>query len=281
VNSWQCGRFTLDLNGPCVMGIINVTPDSFSDGGQTSSKDTALKRAEQMIGEGAHVLDLGAESSRPGATPVGLDEELERLMPVLEALRDAPVPVSVDTYKPAVMQAALAAGASIINDIYALRQPGAFNAIRGNQCGVVLMHMQGEPLSMQLAPHYDNVVEEVFEFLSDRVGEARAAGIAPERITVDPGFGFGKRVNDNTELLRGLGKLRELDAAGILIGLSRKSMLGAITGRSPENRVGASVAGALAAFERGARIIRCHDVAATVDALNVWQTVGAQQPLPD
>ncbi len=263
------------------MGIINVTPDSFSDGGQTSSKDTALKRAEQMIGEGAHVLDLGAESSRPGATPVGLDEELERLMPVLEALRDAPVPVSVDTYKPAVMQAALAAGASIINDIYALRQPGAFNAIRGNQCGVVLMHMQGEPLSMQLAPHYDNVVEEVFEFLSDRVGEARAAGIAPERITVDPGFGFGKRVNDNTELLRGLGKLRELDAAGILIGLSRKSMLGAITGRSPENRVGASVAGALAAFERGARIIRCHDVAATVDALNVWQTVGAQQPLPD
>ncbi len=263
------------------MGIINVTPDSFSDGGQTSSKDTALKRAEQMIGEGAHVLDLGAESSRPGATPVGLDEELERLMPVLEALRDAPVPVSVDTYKPAVMQAALAAGASIINDIYALRQPGAFNAIRGTQCGVVLMHMQGEPLSMQLAPHYDNVVEEVFEFLSDRVGEARAAGIAPERITVDPGFGFGKRVNDNTELLRGLGKLRELDAAGILIGLSRKSMLGAITGRSPENRVGASVAGALAAFERGARIIRCHDVAATVDALNVWQTVGAQQPLPD
>jgi dihydropteroate synthase len=199
-------------------------------------------------------------------------------MPVLEALRDAPVPLSVDTYKPAVMQAALHAGASIINDIYALRQPGAVAAVAASQCGVVLMHMQGEPVSMQVAPHYDNVVEEVFEFLADRVKQASAAGIATERIALDPGFGFGKRVNHNTELLRGLAKLRQLDTAGILIGLSRKSMLGAITGRSPENRVGASVAGALAAFERGARIIRCHDVAATVDALNVWQTVGAQQP---
>jgi dihydropteroate synthase len=150
--------------------------------------------------------------------------------------------------------------------------------VAASQCGVVLMHMQGEPVSMQVAPHYDNVVEEVFEFLADRVKQASAAGIATERIALDPGFGFGKRVNHNTELLRGLAKLRQLDTAGILIGLSRKSMLGAITGRSPENRVGASVAGALAAFERGARIIRCHDVAATVDALNVWQTVGAQQP---
>ncbi len=277
LSPWQCGRFSLALDRPLVMGILNATPDSFSDGGQTSSRDAALKRAEQMIGEGAHVLDLGAESSRPGATPVGLDEELERLMPVLEALRDAPVPLSVDTYKPEVMLAALRAGASIINDIYALRQPGAVAAVAASECGVVLMHMQGDPVSMQVAPHYDDVVEEVFEFLADRVGQASAAGIVLERIVVDPGFGFGKRVKHNTELLRGLAKLQQLDTAGILIGLSRKSMLGAITGRSPENRVGASVAGALAAFERGARIIRCHDVAATVDALNVWQTVGAQQ----
>lgn len=263
------------------MGIINLTPDSFSDGGQNSSIDAALKRAEQMIGEGAHVLDLGAESSRPGAAPVGLDEELERLMPVLEALADAPVPVSVDTYKPAVMRAALQAGASIINDIYALRQPGAIDAVTEIGCGVVLMHMQGEPVSMQQAPHYDNVVEEVFDFLSDRVAKAQAAGIDLQRITVDPGFGFGKRADDNIQLLRGLSKLRELKTAGILIGLSRKSMLGAITGRAPENRIGASVAGALAAFERGARIIRCHDVAATVDALNVWQTAGPPERLSD
>ena len=263
------------------MGIINLTPDSFSDGGQNSSVDAALKRAEQMIGEGAHVLDLGAESSRPGAAAVGLDEELERLMPVLEALRDAPVPVSVDTYKPAVMQAALQAGASIINDIYALRQQGAIEALAGSSCGVVLMHMQGEPVSMQQAPHYDDVVKEVFEFLSERVNRAQAAGIELERITVDPGFGFGKRADDNLALLRGLAKFQQLQTAGILIGLSRKSMLGAITGRAPENRIGASVAGALAAFERGARIIRCHDVAATVDALNVWQTAGPPQSRPD
>ena len=263
------------------MGIINLTPDSFSDGGQNSSIDAALKRAEQMIGEGAHVLDLGAESSRPGAAPVALDEELERLMPVLEALRDAPVPVSIDTYKPAVMHAALQAGASIINDIYALRQPGAIDAVAASGCGVVLMHMQGEPLSMQQAPYYHDVVQQVFEFLSDRVSQAHAAGIELQRITVDPGFGFGKRADDNIVLLRGLAKFRQLKTAGILIGLSRKSMLGAITGRAPENRIGASVAGALAAFERGARIIRCHDVAATVDALNVWQTAGAGQQLPD
>ena len=253
------------------MGILNLTPDSFSDGGQFQHRDAAVAMAEQMIEQGADLLDLGAESSRPGATPVPLELELQRLMPVLEALRDAPVPISIDTYKPEVMRAALAAGASVINDIYALRQPGALEVVAGTGCGVVLMHMQGEPSTMQEQPGYVDVVGEVASFLADRLATADAAGINRQRIAIDPGFGFGKRLIDNQTLLRELSRFLTLPAAGILIGVSRKSMLGSLTRRLPSQRLGASVAAALVAFAHGARIIRCHDVAATCDALKVWR----------
>jgi dihydropteroate synthase len=253
------------------MGILNLTPDSFSDGGRFQQRDAALAMAERMIEDGADLLDLGAESSRPGATPVPLDQELERLMPVLEALRDAPVPLSVDTYKPEVMRAALSAGASVVNDIFALRKPGAIDAVARVNCGLVLMHMQGEPQSMQEQPEYDDVVADVSEFLSQRIADAQAAGIDTLRIAVDPGFGFGKRAIDNETLLEKLEAFSRLPAAGVLVGLSRKSMLAGATRRPPAARVGASIAAALVAFQHGARIIRCHDVAATCDALKLWR----------
>jgi dihydropteroate synthase len=258
------------------MGILNVTPDSFSDGGRFLSHDAARARAEQMLADGADIIDIGGESTRPGAPPVPLDEELARVLPLIDALRDAGVPLSIDTYKPEVMRAALAAGADLINDIWGFRQPGAIDAVRDASCGLCAMHMLGEPRTMQREPDYRDVVTEVRAFLVERTAALEAAGIARERICVDPGFGFGKTVEHNYALL---GHLRDTAPSGvpILVGLSRKSMIGAVTARgTPAERVAGSVAGALCAAERGAAIIRAHDVAQTVDALKVWQAARGQ-----
>lgn len=254
------------------MGIVNLTPDSFSGDGQAASSAHAIDHARAQIVAGADMLDLGAESSRPGAIPTPLDEELNRLLPVMEALAGCGVPISVDTYKPEVMRAALAAGAAMINDIYALRMPGAIEAVAETDCAVCLMHMQGEPLTMQQAPAYGDVVVEVRDFLACRVAVLEAAGIARERIVLDPGFGFGKTLEHNLALLR---YLPETTVGGlpILAGLSRKSMLGGVTGRSVDERLPASLAAAVMALEGGARILRVHDVAATRDALAVWSAV--------
>lgn len=252
------------------MGIVNLTPDSFSGDGLAASAEAAIAHARAQIAAGADLLDLGAESSRPGAIPTPLDEELDRLLPVLTAVRDLGVPISVDTYKPEVMRAAIAAGAAMINDIYALRMPGALAAVADSDCGVCLMHMQGEPLTMQQAPDYGDVVTDVRVFLAARVAEATAAGVVRERLLLDPGFGFGKTVAHNFAMLARLHEFL-LDGLPVLAGLSRKSMLGAATGKPVDERGAASIAAALLAVERGARIVRVHDVAATRDALAVWQ----------
>lgn len=272
----QCGRFRLGLTRPLVMGILNVTPDSFSDGGRFVGYDAARARAEQMIREGADLIDIGGESTRPGAPPVPLDEELARVLPLIGALRDTGVPISIDTYKPDVMRAALDAGADLINDIWGLRQPGAIDAVRHARCGLCVMHMLGEPRTMQRDPVYQDVVADVRGFLEERIVALEQAGIARERLCVDPGFGFGKTVEHNFTLLR---RLPDTVPAGvpILTGLSRKSMIGVVTGRSaPHERVAGSIAGTLAAIERGAAIVRVHDVAASVDALKVWQAMRAR-----
>ena len=266
----NCGRFRLALDRPLVMGIVNVTPDSFSDGGRFLEPRVAVAHARRLIGEGADILDVGAESTRPGAQPVSAPQEIERLLPVLDALSDAPVPVSVDTMKPEVMRAALAHGAAMINDITALAAPGALEAVAASDCGVCLMHMQGEPRSMQAAPHYDDVVREVKDFLAVRVAACEHAGIARNRIVVDPGFGFGKTVEQNFELLRRLAELAQ-PGLPILAGWSRKSSLGKITGREPQERLAGSLAAALLSLQRGARILRVHDVAATRDVIAVWE----------
>lgn len=251
------------------MGIVNLTPDSFSGDGLVASAERAIARAHAQIEAGADMLDLGAESSRPGAIPTSLDEELDRLLPVLEALGGCGVPISVDTYKPDVMRLALASGAAMINDIYGLRMPGAVDIVAGSDCGICVMHMQGEPLTMQLQPDYRDVVAEVRGFLSGRVSVLDAAGVARERLVVDPGFGFGKSVDHNLILLRHLLDT-SVDRLPILAGLSRKSMLGAITGRAVDERLPASIAAAVMALEGGARILRVHDVAATRDAVAIW-----------
>jgi dihydropteroate synthase len=266
---FRCGRYTLQLSRPLVMGIVNVTPDSFSDGGRFLDPEAAIAHARRLVEEGADLLDIGAESSRPGADAVvSAEEELRRLLPVLRGLRDLPVPVSVDTVKPDVMRAALREGASMINDIGALRAPGALDAVAESDAGVCLMHMQGEPRSMQQAPQYGDVVAEVRDFLEQRVATAQAHGIARERIVIDPGFGFGKTADHNFRLLR---DLRALTALGlpVMAGWSRKSTLGRVTGKTATERLAASVAAALLAVERGATIVRVHDVAATRDALAV------------
>jgi dihydropteroate synthase len=250
------------------MGVVNVTPDSFSDGGRFLDPRAAAARARALVEEGADILDVGAESSRPGARGASAAEELARLMPVLEGLRDCPVPVSVDTTKPEVMRAAIAAGASMINDIGALRAPGALEAVAASGAGVCLMHMQGEPRTMQQSPSYGDVVAEVSAFLAERAAAAEGSGIARERIVVDPGFGFGKTVAHNFELLRKLDRIAALGLP-VMAGWSRKSTLAAITGRDADDRLAASLAAALLAVERGARIVRVHDVAATRDALQV------------
>ncbi len=270
-----CGRFRLALDRPLIMGVVNVTPDSFSDGGRFLEAGAAVDHARRLAEDGADILDIGAESSRPGAgAVVKAEEELRRLLPVLKGLRDLPVPVSVDTVKPEVMRAAVGEGAAMINDINALRAPGALEAVAAADVGVCLMHMQGEPRTMQSAPHYGDVVAEVKAFLADRVAAAEARGIARERIAIDPGFGFGKTVAHNFELLRNLGRIAELELP-VMAGWSRKSTLGAVTGRPVSDRLAASLAAALLAVQRGARIVRVHDVAATRDAFAVLAALEA------
>jgi dihydropteroate synthase len=268
---WHCGRHELSLARPLVMGIVNVTPDSFSDGGRFAAADAALAHARRLIDEGADVLDLGGESTRPGAAEVGEEEELRRVVPLVERLADCGVPLSVDTSKPAVMRATLGAGAAIVNDVRALKAPGALEAVSGSDCGVVLMHMQGAPRSMQQAPHYLDVVAEVGQFLRARGEAARAAGIAPQRIALDPGFGFGKTREHNYTLLAHLQDL--VPGAILLVGLSRKSMLSGSRGLPAAERLASSVAAAVLAVERGADIVRVHDVAATRDALEMLAEV--------
>jgi dihydropteroate synthase len=272
----RCGTFQLPLTRPLVMGIVNLTPDSFSGDGLASNTSEAVARARQQIDAGADLLDIGAESSRPGAAPTSEEEEVRRLLPVLEALGDCTLPISVDTYKPAVMRVALANGASMINDIFALRMPGAMAAVADSDCAVCLMHMQGAPLTMQEQPAYADVVAEVQAFLRTRVSAALAAGISRDRLLLDPGFGFGKTLQHNLDLLCRFDEL-SIDKLPLLAGISRKSMLGAITGRPVAQRLAGSLAAALLAAQRGASILRVHDVSETRDALAVWQAVNATE----
>jgi len=272
----RCGRFTLSLARPLIMGVVNVTPDSFSDGGRFLDPASAIAHARRLAAEGADILDLGGESSRPGAAPVSEEEELGRVLPVLDAVQDLSRPVSIDTMKPGVMRAALEHGASMINDINALRAPGATEALAGSGAAVCLMHMQGEPRTMQQAPGYQDVVAQVKTYLAERAAAAESAGIEHDRIVLDPGFGFGKTVAHNLRLLRELAILAALGYP-VLAGLSRKSTLGAITGRPAGERMPASIAAALLAAQRGARILRVHDVAATRDALAVLAAVAGEE----
>jgi len=279
---WQTSRFALALERPLVMGILNLTPDSFSDGGQYLQPDAALRQAEHLLTQGADVLDVGAESTRPGAAPLPLEQELQRLLPLLRELLRWQVPVSIDTYKPEVMQACLDLGADIINDVWALRRssPSGLSAeavlAQHPSCGVCLMHMHLEPQTMQSAPMSGDVLPQVRDFLAQRAQALQARGVARARIVLDPGIGFGKTLAQNFALLA---RQRELLALGypLLLGWSRKSALGAVTGcERPAERLHASVAAALLALERGASIVRVHDVAATVQALKVWQAMHGQ-----
>ncbi|WP_036166041.1 dihydropteroate synthase [Massilia sp. 9096] len=268
---FQCGRFGFDLaQRPLVMGILNATPDSFSDGGRYQALEFAMERAEQMIKDGVDIIDIGGESTRPGSPSVPLAQELDRIMPVIYGLRELGYPLSIDTCKPEVMREAIIAGADMINDINAFRAPGAIDAVKDGDCGLCVMHMQGTPQDMQAQPHYEDVVAEVVAFLRQRVDALLAAGVVPERVTIDPGFGFGKTVEHNVALLRSIGRMQYELGLPVLAGLSRKSMIGALTGRPLEQRQAGSIGGALAAVAQGARIVRVHDVAETVDALKVW-----------
>ena len=264
----RIGRFILRAPGPLVMGIVNLTPDSFYDGGRSLDPGKTISHAKRLIDEGADIVDIGAESTRPGADPVDVRVELERLRPLLAALRDSPVPVSVDTMKPEVMRIAIGEGAAMINDVYALRAPGALEAVAGTDASVCLMHMQGEPRTMQTSPFYEDVVSEVRGFLAERADAVVASGLSRERIFVDPGFGFGKTVDHNMRLLACLESFRQLGYP-VLFGASRKSSLGTITGREPDDRLAASLAVALMAAERGAAVLRVHDVTETRDVLKV------------
>jgi dihydropteroate synthase len=268
----QCGRFQLALDRPLIMGIVNLTDDSFSGDGLRGGAGNAIAQGLRMVEEGADILDLGAESSRPGAEPVSQQQEMDRLLPVIEGLRGCGVPLSVDTVKPGIMAAALAAGIDMINDIFALQAPGAVEAVKASAAAVCLMHMQGEPRTMQSDPRYGDVVAEVAAFLGARAAACTAAGIDKNRIVIDPGFGFGKTLAHNLALLRHLDRLT---AAGlpVLAGLSRKSMFGLITGRSVGDRMPASIAAAMLAVQRGAAIVRVHDTAATRDALSVLKAI--------
>jgi dihydropteroate synthase len=275
-NTLVCGRYRLSLDRPLVMGVLNITPDSFADGGVFLDLRDATDRVRQMLGEGADIVDIGGESTRPGAVPTPEGYELDRVIPLLENIRLAcdarGVPISVDTRKPVVMRAAIAAGASMINDINALRAPGAIEALSESSAAVCLMHMQGEPATMQHSASYDDVVADVAAFLAERASACVAAGIDRHRIVLDPGFGFGKTVEHNLTLLR---RLSEIAALGypLLAGLSRKSTIGVLTGRDVDDRMAGSVAAALAAIARGAAIVRVHDVRETADALKVWRAV--------
>jgi dihydropteroate synthase len=276
----DCAGRLLVLDRPRIMGIINVTPDSFADGGEHATVDAAIAHGLQLAEEGADILDIGGESTRPGAQDVSIDEELRRVIPVIEALaKQTALPISVDTSKPEVMRAAVAAGAGMINDVHGLRREGALDAAAALRVPVVLMHMLGEPRSMQDAPQYDDVVADVHRFLAERIFAAEMAGIAKKNLVVDPGFGFGKTSAHNLLLLAQLERFTELGVP-VLAGLSRKKTIGELTGRDdPHQRVHGSVAAALFAAQRGAKLLRVHDVAATVDALKVWNAVAAQ-PMP-
>ena len=266
-------RGTLNLAQPAIMGVLNVTPDSFSDGGRFLDPARALEHALRLVGEGAGIIDIGGESTRPGATPIATDEELRRVIPIVRALAaQSPVLISVDTSNPQVIEQAIGAGAGLINDVRALQEPGALAAVARSSAAVCLMHMRGEPLSMQQLPVYQNVRTEVREQLQQRLAACVAAGIESARLCIDPGFGFGKTVAHNLELLRHLADFTDLGAP-VMAGLSRKSMLATLTGRGPDERLAGSVALACVAVLNGARIIRAHDVAATVDALRVVHAV--------
>ena len=268
-----CGQYKLDLTQPKVMGIVNITPDSFSDGGRYISTNKAVEHALKLVEEGANILDIGGESTRPGATPVGLDEELSRVLPVIKALLEVvKIPLSIDTYKPQVMQAAIAAGVSIVNDIKALQEPGALELVSKSGVGVCLMHMQGTPQTMQIAPQYNEVVADVKAFLTMRLQASIVAGIEKNRILIDPGFGFGKRTEHNITLLQNLANIADIGQP-LLVGLSRKSVLGQVLGDNQADRVSASIATSVIAVINGANVLRVHDVKATVDALKVVMAI--------
>ena len=276
--TWRCGRYLFDLTNrkrPIVMGILNATPDSFSDGGRFRSAADAISLAETMIASGVDLIDIGGESTRPGAIPVSLQEELDRVMPVIEGLKNCGVPLSIDTYKAETMLQALEAGVDCVNDIWALRQQGALDAVlKSSNCGIVLMHMQRDPLTMQFNPEYQNVVSEVMEFLSERANLLLSKGVEQNRIALDPGFGFGKSLVHNLEMLAKFDRFSELGYP-VLAGISRKSMLGKIIGKEVDQRLSPSIAAAIMAADRGAKIIRVHDVPDTVDALKLWEAVNA------
>lgn len=271
---FQCGRTRFALEGaefrPLVMGILNITPDSFSDGGKYFSLSSALKHAEDMIADGVDIIDIGAESSRPGSEPVSLQEELDRIMPVIEALKECGRPLSIDTYKPEVMTEAITVGADMINDICGFQSEASLKAVSGSSCGLCVMHMQGEPKTMQDNPRYGNVTLEVMEFLKEQVDRMKKAGIARDRMCIDPGFGFGKSLEDNIILLKHIDFMREKLDLPVLAGLSRKSVVAKLTGKPVEKRLAGNLAIALSAVEHGAAIVRVHEVAETVDALKVW-----------
>ncbi|HXZ95589.1 MAG TPA: dihydropteroate synthase [Burkholderiales bacterium] len=267
-----CGKFKLDLSRPLIMGIVNVTPDSFSNGGRYATTGAAIAHGLRLIEDGANIIDIGGESTRPGSLPVPLNEELDRVLPVIEGLKGADVPLSADTQKPEVMRQALRAGASMINDVNALQAEGALQAVARDDAAICMMHKQGEPLTMQLNPQYQDVVSQIKTFLGSRIDAALAAGVARERIVIDPGFGFGKTVEHNLAVLRNLEEFTELGVP-LLVGLSRKSALGKIAGRETGERVYPSMAAALIAVIKGAKIVRVHDVRATRDALAVYNAV--------
>lgn len=272
----QCGRYQLDLGSksrPLVMGILNVTPDSFSDGGKFQSLDAAISGAEEMIAAGVDIIDIGGESTRPGATVLSVREELDRVMPLVYALRDCGKPLSIDTSKPVVMMETLAAGADMINDINGFQAEGALAAVVQADCALCVMHMQNTPQTMQQQPQYQDVVAEVTAFLRTRVMQMKNAGVEQARLCIDPGFGFGKTLAHNIALLKNIGRMQaELDLP-LLAGVSRKTMIGAVIDKPVEQRLAGSLAGALAAVLHGARIVRVHDVAETVDALKIWQAM--------
>ena len=280
--TWRCGRFLFDFSKrqrPLVMGILNATPDSFSDGGKFRTPSDAIAQAERMIANGADMIDIGGESTRPGAEPVSLQEELDRVLPVIEALKDCGVALSIDTYKAETMRQALKAGVDCVNDIWALRQEGAVEAVIESdisnvdkQCGIVLMHMQRDPQTMQFDPEYQDVIAEVKAFLQERASLLEDQGVAKNRIAIDPGFGFGKSLEHNLKMLADFDQFSKLGYP-VLAGISRKSMLGKLTGRDTNDRVAPSVAAAILTADRGARIIRVHDVQETVDSLKLWEAV--------
>lgn len=272
-NTLHCGPYRLSLDRPLIMGIINATPDSFSGDGVAFDIGRAVAQARQFIADGADVLDIGGESTRPGSDPVSSDEELSRVIPVISALSGLGVPLSIDTWKPAVMREALAAGATMVNDINGLRASGAIDVVAATEAAVCIMHMQGTPQTMQVSPFYVDVCREVTDFLLQRALVAQDSGIDRKRIMLDPGFGFGKSSEHNLMLIKGLSGLAA-HGYPLLVGLSRKSVLGRLTGRPVTDRVVASVAAALASVARGAHMVRVHDVAATRDALSVWQVAG-------